>query len=66
MKKFFIPVCIFGFMLILSQCRKPEPFEAEEYDERMSGGHKLLLIKHLVRSPILSREWVNTTMSYMD
>src|SRR4051812_10045991 len=38
MKKFFIPVCIFGFILFLSQCRKPEPFEAEEYDERMSGG----------------------------
>ena len=38
MKKFLIPVGIFGFILILSQCRKPEPFNAEEYDERMSGG----------------------------
>lgn len=27
-----------GFILFMSQCRKPEPLEEEEFDERMSGG----------------------------
>jgi len=38
MRKFFILVSVFGFMLLLSQCRKPEPFDEAQYDERMSGG----------------------------
>jgi CxxC motif-containing protein (DUF1111 family) len=38
MRKILIPLCIVGFMLLLSQCRKPEPFDTEAYDERMSGG----------------------------
>src|SRR4051812_9411514 len=38
MRKILIPSFIICFMLLFSQCRKPEPFEAEEYDERMSGG----------------------------
>lgn len=38
MRKLLIPVFVFGFMAALSQCRKAEPFEEEEYDERMSGG----------------------------
>ncbi len=38
MKKIFLTLFIFGFILMLSQCRKPEPLEEEEYDERLSGG----------------------------
>jgi CxxC motif-containing protein (DUF1111 family) len=38
MKKIFILVGIAAVILVLSQCRKPEPFEEGQYDERMSGG----------------------------
>jgi CxxC motif-containing protein (DUF1111 family) len=38
MKKVLLTALILGFVLTLSRCRKAEPFNEVEYDERMSGG----------------------------
>ncbi|MEP7169706.1 MAG: di-heme oxidoredictase family protein [Bacteroidota bacterium] len=38
MKKLAVIGFVLSFVLMLSQCRKPEPFPDSEYDERMSGG----------------------------
>jgi CxxC motif-containing protein (DUF1111 family) len=38
MKNIIVPACILVLIVTLSQCRKAEPFEEEQYDERMSGG----------------------------
>ncbi len=38
MRKIIIPFLLIVFVILLSQCRKAEPFDEEIYDERMSGG----------------------------
>ena len=38
MKKIIPLVSVLVFIVLLSQCRKPEPLGDEEYDERLSGG----------------------------
>lgn len=38
MKRVSVILCFSSIILLLSQCRKPEPFDESQYDERMSGG----------------------------
>ncbi len=40
MKKIIVSGFIFGVIFLLSQCRKPDVFPEEQYDERLSGGNQ--------------------------